>query len=1138
MATYLQGVTDYIPDYQPFQPDYNFYANVLQLKQNQYDTNYGAVNNLYADLYNAPLTHELNKEKKDILLKQIDNNLKKVSGLDLSLEQNVTQATQVFKPFYEDKYLMKDMAFTKNAYNVLGRAQALQNSLDDKQAAKYWPTGIKAINYRIQDFADATLDQTLNMANVKYTPYSNAIQGYLDMAKKLNISAETKMNIGADGKPDPYGSITVRQKNGNLIIPSLQELFTAEYSKNPQLQAVYAEEAYVKRKDWVAQHSQEYGDDNLATEKAYLQKKYDYVSSLINKRTKGASQALEVTKNKSASVDKDVKDGNVNPKQKAYQEALASGATVQEAILASYRAINADLNDGNRTVVTEGNSGGLNLENLELARLKVDSGMASVLATLDINAAAKAYSTTDYVYEQDISKMGLERIRHANRKGEIALNAQLKDQVKRRQDYEKWGLANDVFIYDERGNIVKNERYDQTMKEVTSDAGQTSEIDIDLRKENERIFNKTTRENLDPWIDNWFINIKNLIEAEDISLTDRELAKLMKTENRTTILNAKIQEMFGDQSGGPDKMLVDAAKNVLEMEGVTDFDEIVIVPFSKEEVADARKKFDKLYNIWSKNKARGRKEVSPVDGGGDFEMYFENWNKWAIQNDGHKVSTDYFNEANMPSIANAQTQILNAYANEKIFDKNYETINDKLIESVATLPYFNESEKEEIAQIFNDQVHYITDPSNQLEMPSVVLREFALQMDRMYDKLRQKTSPLIDKKTSYGREYTVDPDEPNIQFGKEGPKYTKQYRGNIRKLSDEQMGKITGMYYDHLNRAYQNVVYNPDTEDSGLLTYIHSSGSRGGRATLAADNEVEYVNLANPGSQGFKDLRGMLKDIQGMNFNQKGNYRISNQGNIKITDEDVDEGALKHDIDPNLAQRLLETAFLEARQGTKLPPIKLTNSQIAMEDETVGSMTVFFPREFLEKHIKSVPFHKQTKLFGMVIDERAGDTDEKGLVTASIDRLVNKGLTFIAPKSMWTNDFFTGNQPDQTESIINALGSIKYTDPNGAGTFELRKVTDVPGVTHAGFMKGNYIQPDGTVKEVTKTIYNSINRGGETIGNIQAQMFQTLNMMAKINLQLYRDFHKDGNQQVIDTMNEKFGYTPADLGYSTYESKY
>ena len=64
MATYLQGVTDYIPDYQPFQPDLNFYGNLLQAKQSQYDSNWKNLNNLYSSLYGAELTHKLNIEKK------------------------------------------------------------------------------------------------------------------------------------------------------------------------------------------------------------------------------------------------------------------------------------------------------------------------------------------------------------------------------------------------------------------------------------------------------------------------------------------------------------------------------------------------------------------------------------------------------------------------------------------------------------------------------------------------------------------------------------------------------------------------------------------------------------------------------------------------------------------------------------------------------------------------------------------------------------------------------------------------------------------------------------------------------------------------------------------------------------------
>ena len=131
MATYLQGVTDYIPQLQPFQPDLNLYANVLQTKQTQYDTAYKSLNKVYGQYFYADLTRNGNIERKDEILKNIDFNIKRISSLDLSLDQNVSQATQVFKPFYEDKHLMKDMAWTKNYNNQKGRAEGLKNSFEE-----------------------------------------------------------------------------------------------------------------------------------------------------------------------------------------------------------------------------------------------------------------------------------------------------------------------------------------------------------------------------------------------------------------------------------------------------------------------------------------------------------------------------------------------------------------------------------------------------------------------------------------------------------------------------------------------------------------------------------------------------------------------------------------------------------------------------------------------------------------------------------------------------------------------------------------------------------------------------------------------------------------------------------------------
>ena len=60
MAQYPQGVTTFIPDYQAYQPDFNFTANVLQLKQTQYDQNWNRLNNIYLGFYTINLFYTIN----------------------------------------------------------------------------------------------------------------------------------------------------------------------------------------------------------------------------------------------------------------------------------------------------------------------------------------------------------------------------------------------------------------------------------------------------------------------------------------------------------------------------------------------------------------------------------------------------------------------------------------------------------------------------------------------------------------------------------------------------------------------------------------------------------------------------------------------------------------------------------------------------------------------------------------------------------------------------------------------------------------------------------------------------------------------------------------------------------------------
>ena len=272
MATYLQGVTDFIPDYQPFQPDLNFYANLLQTKQTQYDTNWNQINNLYGQLYGADLTHDLNIKKKDELLKQIDFNLKRVSGLDLSLEQNVNQATQVFKPFYEDKFLMRDMAYTKNWKNTMSSAEALANSSDPKEIAKWHAEGIRGLEYRRQMFKDATLEETLYMRDAKYVPKVDVLNNYLDFAKKYDIGMVTQT---------PEGMYLVRKKNGEQLLPGLQQMFWAQYGNNSGMQDYYRELAFVERMDYASQNAEKFGDNKLEAEKDYIKNKYTWLKNVV-----------------------------------------------------------------------------------------------------------------------------------------------------------------------------------------------------------------------------------------------------------------------------------------------------------------------------------------------------------------------------------------------------------------------------------------------------------------------------------------------------------------------------------------------------------------------------------------------------------------------------------------------------------------------------------------------------------------------------------------------------------------------------------------------------------------------------------------------------------------------------------------
>lgn len=288
MATYIQGLTDYIPQIQPFKPDYNFLSNVLQTRQGKYDANYNQLSSVYTSLFNAPMSRESDIKRKDEFFKNIDQNIKKISGLDLSLQQNVDAASKVFQPFYDDKNMVNDMVKTRQIQNGLEAHERFKNCLDPKKCGdlQAWNEGLQEIQYKAEEFKKTTDEEALNFSIPEYTPFLNWKKEAIKGAAALKYDVTQDRNTG---------QWIVSDTNGVLVKGGLYSIYQSMYGDDPRVQANYDTKAYVKRKSTVAGMIPQYGSEEAA-EKAYIN---DVIANSTKRVTKlqnrffGYSEAVE-----------------------------------------------------------------------------------------------------------------------------------------------------------------------------------------------------------------------------------------------------------------------------------------------------------------------------------------------------------------------------------------------------------------------------------------------------------------------------------------------------------------------------------------------------------------------------------------------------------------------------------------------------------------------------------------------------------------------------------------------------------------------------------------------------------------------------------------------------------------------------
>jgi len=299
MATYLPGVQDYIPNLEPFKPDYKFLSDVLTIRQDRYDTNFKALNNLYNDVINAPLTRDENIERRDQYINKLSEGLKQVAGLDLSLQQNVDAAKGLFRPFYEDQDIRKDMAFTKRVSDQMEKANFYFNSPNPQDNDKWWQIGVDRLGMHLEDFKNADTNGARSMGLPSYVDNPNYFERALESLKASGLSftqttpngdwmittkngtALTNRVIGYELSDD--GKEYKLDSEGEPIPITVDDTFT--FLKNtmltdPKVQLGMQTEAYVNARNFATnpENIQEYGSE----EAAYQFWAEDYINQAVD----------------------------------------------------------------------------------------------------------------------------------------------------------------------------------------------------------------------------------------------------------------------------------------------------------------------------------------------------------------------------------------------------------------------------------------------------------------------------------------------------------------------------------------------------------------------------------------------------------------------------------------------------------------------------------------------------------------------------------------------------------------------------------------------------------------------------------------------------------------------------------------
>jgi hypothetical protein len=260
MATYIPNITGINPGPVDTKLDIDRIQKMLVLRESLYQEGVTKVKTLYSSAFNSPMLRDGNIKRRDEYLKLINEGLKNVSAMDLSISQNQNIASSLFEPVLADTELIHDIKYTRDLKEGLQYAENLKNSSNAEERKRYSDVGIQYMNYKAEEYKNADSQTALGMSAPDYVENVNMLDYAQKMFKESGISV-TQDEIS--------GNYIFTKKNGDAVYPITQEYVSTLFAQDPAIKQLLAAEAYVKRKNFIKTNATRYGGEYQA-EAQYL----------------------------------------------------------------------------------------------------------------------------------------------------------------------------------------------------------------------------------------------------------------------------------------------------------------------------------------------------------------------------------------------------------------------------------------------------------------------------------------------------------------------------------------------------------------------------------------------------------------------------------------------------------------------------------------------------------------------------------------------------------------------------------------------------------------------------------------------------------------------------------------------------